>query len=160
MKYLSLLLVLLFVSCSTLKSGATGPEPVPMKKADVILIETADSSEECFKTIHKIFEDEGFGVHARDEKSFLLETDYMEHDDLKIWLFSEVVETDSSSVIELSGMVEVPEFQHRVEYGGAKPATKTRIHKKDSSYNPAWKIMMGIALKYQGGKLWYARESS
>lgn len=160
MKYLSLAFLLLFIGCSTLKSGSMGPDATAMPKADVILIETDDSSEESFDTVHSIFEEEGFRIKKRNKNTLLLETNYKEYDDLKVWMFSKVTKTDSSSVIELSGMVEVPEFQHRVEYGGAKPDTKTRIHKKDGGYNPAWTIMMGIALKYPDGKLWYARQSS
>lgn len=160
MKYLKILLLLLFVSCSTLNSGSTGPDAIAMKRADVILIETDDSSEETYNTIQKIFEDEGFKIKSRDENTLMLETNYKKYDDLKVWMFSEVVETDSNRVVELSGMVEVPEFQHRVEYGGAKPATKTQIHKKDGTHNPAWTIMMGIALNYPDGKLWYVRDAS
>ncbi len=160
MKYLSYCLVIFVASCSTLNSGPIGPDPTPMKKADVILIETNKSSDESYTLIKEVFEDEGYAISKNDQNALTIETDYKEYDDLKVWMFSEVVETDSSRVIELSGMVEVPEFQYRVEYGGAKPDTKTKILKKDGGYNPAWTIMMGIALKYPDGKLWYARKTS
>ncbi len=160
MKYLWLSFVLLFVSCATLNSGPAGPDTTPMKDANVILIETSDPVDESFERLDEILTEEGFSIKSYNETQLVLETNVKTYNEQKVWLTSNVVETDSSSVIELSGMVEIPKFQYRQEYGGAKPDVRSRITKKDSAYNPAWKVMMGIALKYPGGKIWYAREAS
>ncbi len=160
MKYLGLSFVLLIVGCATLNSGPSGPDTTPMKDANVILIETSDPVDESFDRVDKILKEEGFSIKSYNKNQLVIETNFKKYNDQKVWLTSNVVETDSSSVIELSGMVKVPQFQHRQEYGGAKPDVKSRIKKKDSAYNPAWKVMMGIALKYPDGKIWFAREAS
>jgi hypothetical protein len=161
MKYLWLpSVVLLFVSCATLNSGPAGPDSTPMKDANVILIETSDPVEKSFDRLDGILKEEGFSIKSYNKNELVLETNFKKYNQKKVWLTSSVIETDSSSVIELSGMVEVPKFQHRKEYGGSKPDVKNRIKKKDSGYNPAWKVMMGIALKYPNGKIWFARKAS
>jgi len=160
MKYLSLLIVLLFVSCATLNSGPAGPDSKPMKDANVILIETSDSVDKSFDKLDVVLKGEGFSIKSYNKNELVLETNFKKYNQQKVWLSSNIVQTDSSSIVELSGMVEVPQFQHRKEYGGAKPDVKNRIKKKSSAYNPAWKVMMGIALKYPNGKIWYARETS
>lgn len=161
MKYFCLSsVVLLFLSCATLNSGTAGPDSTPMKDANVILIETSEPVEKSFDRLDGILKEEGFSIKSYNKNELVLETNFKKYNDKKVWLTSSVIETDSSSVIELSGMVEVPQFQHRKEYGGSKPDVKNRIKKKNSSYNPAWKVMMGIALKYPNGKIWYARQAS
>lgn len=160
MKYIWASFLLLFVSCATLNSGPAGPDTTPMKDANVILIETSDPADKSYNRLDKILKKEGFSIKLNNNDKLVLETNFKKYNEQKVYITSNVVETDSSSVIELSGMVEVPQFQYRQEYGGAKPDVKSRIKKKNSAYNPAWKVMMGIALKYPDGKIWYARESS
>ncbi|MDZ7659309.1 hypothetical protein [Fodinibius sp.] len=160
MKYVWLFILLLFVSCATMNLGPAGPDSTPMENANVILIETSDPVNKSFDKLDEIFKAEGFSIKSYNKSQLVLETNFKKYNEQKVWLVSNVIETDSSSVIELSGIVEVPQFQYRKEYGGAKPDVKSRIKKKKSSYNPAWKVMMGIALKYPNGKIWYAREAS
>lgn len=160
MRYTWVCLLFLLISCSTLNSGSAGPHATPMKNADLILIETLDSVDESFNKINDILRKEGYSIKLFDENQLFIKTNAKKHNDIKMWLNSSVIKTDSSTVIKLSGMVEVPQFQHRSEYGGAKPDVKNSIKKKESAYNPAWKIMMGIALKYPNGKMWYVRQSS
>lgn len=159
MKYTSFFFLLLFISCSTINSGSTGPDTTPMKNANLILIETSDSVDESFSKMDEILRKEGFSIKLANENELTIETNAQKYNDIKVWFTSSVIKTDSSAVVELSGLVEVPQFQYRKEYGGAKPDVKNRIKKKNSAYNPAWKVMMGIALKYPDGKIWFARES-
>lgn len=159
MKYFLFSFLLIFVGCGTFNNGTSGPATTPMEKANVILIETSDTVEESYEQVNGILEKEGFSVKEKNKSEQQLHTNSKTYDDIKVWLSSSISDSDSSAVIKLSGMVEVPEFQHRVEYGGAKPEVRNRIQKKEGAYNPAWKIMMRVALQYPEGKIWYVREA-
>lgn len=159
MKYFLFSFLLIFVGCGTFNNGTSGPATTPMEKANVILIETSDTVEESYEQVNGILEKEGFSVKEENKSEQQLHTNSKTYDDIKVWLSSSISDSDSSAVIKLSGMVEVPEFQYRVEYGGAKPDVRNRIQKKEGAYNPAWKIMMRVALQYPEGKIWYVREA-
>lgn len=160
MKYLVPSLLLIFAACAIQKLPPAGPSSEAMTKANVILVQTHDSPTQTFETMKKILHDQGYSLQASNDRELELNTTYKTYGKSNIKLMTDIIESDSSSIVEITGMVKVPEFQYRQEYGGGKPSTTNRIKNKNGSYNPAWEIMQAIARKYPDGILKYERRQS
>lgn len=151
--------LLIFFGCAIQNLPPAGPSSGIMKQANKILIETPDSPAQSFDNMKNVLRDQGYSFQTTDDQQFKLYTNYKKYGKSKIKLYADVVNTDSSAVVEITGMISVPQFNYRQEYGGSKPSTTNRIKKK-IGHNPAWDIMQAIADKYPEGMIWYAREKS
>lgn len=152
-------LVILFAGCAIQNLPPAGPSNKAMKKANVILIETSDSAEQSFKNMKSILRGQGYSFKTANGQQFKLDTNYKTYGENNVKLSTDVLETDSVSIVEITGIIKTPQGQYRQEYGGGKPSTTNQIKKK-GGYNPAWDIMQAIADEYPDGVVLYERRNT
>jgi hypothetical protein len=130
-----------------------------MNKANIILVETTDSPDQSFQKMKNILRGQGYSFKTANDQQLELDTNYKTYGKSNIKLSTDVFETDSASIVKITGIVKLPQAQYRQEYGGGKPSTTNEIKNK-SGYNPAWDIMHAIAKKYPESTIWYSRNNS